>query len=142
MFKTKKALDKQTYNRIRPCGSKPGVMYGLTKIHKTGDPIRPIISSVGTYNYKVAKYLVEILTPLLDNNTTILKDTFDFVNKVSKIPVIDNQKIISFHIVSLFTNIPVNETIDIILKLCYTDNNKTYHGLNKSELEKLLIILI
>ncbi len=32
---------------------------GVPKIHKEGCPIRPIISSINTYNYKLAKYLVE-----------------------------------------------------------------------------------
>ena len=40
--------------------------------------IRPIISEVGTYNYKLAKLLVEILSPLLDNNIHIIKNTLDF----------------------------------------------------------------
>ena len=139
LHSTKQAIDKPTLKRIIPSGSRPGVMYGLSKIHKANSPIRPIISAVGTYNYKLAKYLVEILTPLLDDNVIIIKDVFDFVNKVSNIPVINNQRIISFDVVSLFTNIPVNETIDLILKLCYTDNNKKFHGFSETELKKLLI---
>ncbi len=37
---------------IRPTGSRPGVLYGLPKVHKTGNPVRPIISAVNTYNYR------------------------------------------------------------------------------------------
>ena len=61
-------------------------MYGLPKIHKAGTPIRPIISAVKTYNYELAKYLDQILKPVV-NSEYMLKDTFDFVNKVSYLNV-------------------------------------------------------
>lgn len=77
-------LDKTTYEKILPCGSRAGVVYGLPKIHKPNLPIRPIISAWGTYNFKLARNLVEILTPLVDDEY-MLKDTFDFVNKVSNL---------------------------------------------------------
>ena len=45
-------------NDLYPSGSKPGVLYGLPKIHKTlqdGIPsFRPILSAIGTPTYKLA----------------------------------------------------------------------------------------
>ena len=41
-------IDAATFRRILPCGSTAGVFYGLPKIHKTGCPFRPIVSSVNT----------------------------------------------------------------------------------------------
>jgi hypothetical protein len=93
----------------------------IPKIHKANCPLRPIISAVGNYNYKLAKWLVEIFSPLLDNNKYILKDTFDFVNKVSKLNTIIDKSMLSFDVESLFTNIPILETIDIILKRIYSN---------------------
>ena len=69
-------------------------------------PIRPIISAVGTYNYKLAKSMVEILSPLIKDNEYILKDTFDFVNKVSHLNKNVDKVTLSFDVESLFTNIP------------------------------------
>ncbi len=109
-------------------------MYGLPKIHKKNVPIRPIISSIGTYNYKLAKFLVEILTPLLENNQIILKDTFDFVNKISQLDTEIDVVMLSFDVESLFTNIPTLETIDIILNQIYVKAKKYFHGLTKEEL--------
>ena len=49
-------LSKDDYKFLRPCGSKPGVMYGLSKVHKgTTDndnvpPFRPIFSAIRSYN--------------------------------------------------------------------------------------------
>jgi hypothetical protein len=65
-------------------GSKAGSLYGLPKVHKEGFPMRPIISSIGTYNYGLAKWLDSIIKPLLDNDKFMLKDSFEFVNNISK----------------------------------------------------------
>ena len=53
------SVTKEVRKKITPCGSRAGIMYGLPKIHKEGAPLRPIISAIKTYNYKLAKYLVE-----------------------------------------------------------------------------------
>jgi hypothetical protein len=137
--KRDRKLSVDDYKRIAPCGSRAGVMYGLPKIHKENCPLRPIISAVGTYNYKLAKFLVEILSPLVEN-TYMIKDTFDFVNKVAHLNTNIDKTMLSFDVESLFTNIPTRETINIILRMVYKRNTKFFHGLTKEELEKLLIV--
>jgi len=132
-------ISKDVYNEILPCGSRSGIMYGLPKIHKTGTPLRPIISAVGTYNYKLAKYLDKILKPLVPNENYILKDTFDFVNKVSNIAHVENQHMVSFDVESLFTNIPTLETIEIILNRAFK-HSEIFHQMNRKTLKNLLII--
>jgi hypothetical protein len=104
-------LSDEVYKKIVPWGSKAGVLYGLPKLHKEAAPIRPIIYAVGTYNYKLAKYLDSILKPLLDENEHIIKDRFDFVNKVAGLNLNDHLYMCSFDVVSLFTCIPTLETI-------------------------------
>ncbi len=135
----KRRMSDEVYRRILPCGSRAGVLYGLAKIHKANVPLRPIISAVQTYNYKLAKYLDEILKPKV-NQTYMLKDTFDFVNKVATLDQSKDKYIVSFDVESLFTNIPTLETIDLILKLVYTRNTKYFHNLKKEELRQLLVI--
>jgi hypothetical protein len=115
------------------------VLYGLPKIHKKDVPLRPIISAVQTYNYKLAKYLDEILKPLV-NKEYMLKDSFDFVNKVAHLNPEKDKFLVSFDVESLFTNIPTVETIDIIIKLAYPRNTKWFHDLTKDELRRLLLI--
>lgn len=72
-------INRDTYSRLRPNGSKPGIMYGLPKVHKDGCPLRPILSAIGTFNYNIGKYLVAILAPITTNSYSC-KDTFSFVN--------------------------------------------------------------
>jgi hypothetical protein len=118
----------EVYKKIMPCGSRAGVMYGLPKIHKERTPVRPIISAVKTYNYNLAKWLNEILTPVVDT-THMLKDTYDFVNKISTLDSNVSRYQVSFDVESLFTNVPTKEAIDIILDTVYTADVKLFHNL-------------
>ena len=111
-LKTKGALDVSTYEKIRPQGSKPGRIYGLPKIHKDGTPLRPIVSSIGTYSYELSKFLADILKPLTNNSFTV-KDSFSFVTDILSFNEVPYMA--SFDVKSLFTNIPLQETIDICL---------------------------
>ena len=79
-----KIIDDATFYKILPSGSSPGVLYGLPKVHKTGCPFRPIVSSVNTYNYNLASYLGSaILQPISTNQYTV-KDSFSFVHWAKK----------------------------------------------------------
>ena len=120
-----------------PFGSRPGIMHGLPKIHKEGAPVRPIISAIGTYTYKTAKYLNRILTEYITENDCIIKDTFDFVNRVSKLKTNTTERIVIFDVESLFTNIPTEETINIILNRVYKDYD-TFYGMKRETLRRLL----
>ena len=57
--------------------------YGLPKLHKKRDnykhpTFRPIVSTIGAYNYNLAKYLSSLLVPLLSDKYSV-KDSFSFV---------------------------------------------------------------
>ena len=52
-------------------GSNPSRIYGLPKLHKTGVPLRPIVSAIGSYTYELSKYLNEIIKPLMHNKFTV-----------------------------------------------------------------------
>ena len=79
-LKKDKIIDDTILHKILPCGSTPGVLYGLPKVHKLGCPFRPIVSSINTYNYNLASYLARILQPISMNEFTI-KDSFSFSDR-------------------------------------------------------------
>ena len=68
-----------------PTGCVPPKFYGLPKIHKTGTPLRPIVSSRGSLTYGMAKILSKILKPLVGKSLHNIQSTSDFVNKAKKI---------------------------------------------------------
>ena len=58
-------LDEGTYKAMYPTGCFPPKFYGLPKLHKTGNPLRPIVSSRGSVTYGVAKVISKVLKPLV-----------------------------------------------------------------------------
>ena len=81
-IKDKNLFDENTYKKIYPCGSKPATISGLPKTHKMlfdSDDIslRPIISSIGTYNYNLAKFLTELFHPVISKEHCA-KDSFSY----------------------------------------------------------------
>ena len=71
----------------------------LPKIHKTRDkwpqndkmpPGRPIVSDCGSESYRVAEYIDEFLGPLATSHNSYVKDTTDFIEKVTKLTIPEN----------------------------------------------------
>ena len=136
-LKRKQFLKKEVYDRIRPISAITPTLYGLPKLHKEGHPCRPILASNGSYTYDCAVWLNEILTPLREHPSCI-KDTFDFVSRLSKFNF-SSSHMVSFDVISLFTNIPLDLVIDIVLQKIYSNKEMTLlHGLTKAQFKKLL----
>ena len=114
----------------------------MPKIHKEYNRLpkfRPIIDTTGATHYKVGKYLANLLNPLTKNEFT-LRDSYDAAEKIRSIPkelFEEGYNFVSFDVVSLFTNVPLNRTINIIFNRVYKKNIiKT--KLRKSTLKKLI----
>ena len=58
-------LDEGMYKAMYPTGCVPPKFYGLPKIHKTGNLLRPIVSSRGSVTYGVANVLSKVIKPLV-----------------------------------------------------------------------------
>ena len=52
-------------------------------------PFRPIVSSIGTYNYEPAEYLCSVLQPYTPTNYCT-PDSFIFVNEIQDITISSN----------------------------------------------------
>ena len=93
-LKTKVHLDPKVYSKIYPSGSRPARIYGLQNMHKprglnTLPPFRPIVSSIGTNNYELAKFLCSLLQPYIPDNYCA-QDSFTFVDEIQDIPLSGN----------------------------------------------------
>jgi hypothetical protein len=102
---------------------KPGYIYGNCKIHKDekNPPLRPVISTIPTPTYEISKTINKIITSYMPKCYSV-NSTREFIDVLnSHTP--DNTIMGSLDVVSLFTNVPVQETIEIILKYCYHNPN-------------------
>ena len=95
---------------------KPGYIYGNVKTHKVGNPLRPIISQIPTPTYNLAKKLNQIISPYIPDEFCLRSST-DFID------LLQGHKqegiIASLDVESLFTNVPLDDTIEIILHDVY-----------------------
>ena len=92
--------------------------------------LRPTVSSVGTYNDNLAKYLFNLLSPHLPEQYC-KKDTFTFVEELKRVSLVD-KFLVSFDVRSLFTNIPLSATIKLaadLIKTSQPDLNISEKGL-------------
>ena len=126
---SKKALCSKIYSRISPTSTTTPSLYGLPKLHEPGIPLRPILSFIGSFDHECAQWFSQIS----DN----IPDTFTFLSKISK-HNFANQTMVSFDVKSLFTNIPLSFTLNLLLESIYVDNSTEWNGLNRSRLLKLL----
>ena len=83
-------------------------MHKLRDLTSTS-PFRLIVSSIGTYNYNLAKLLCNLLEPHIPNDYNA-SDTFTFVQEINNLPMF-GKLLISFDVESLVTNIPLEECI-------------------------------
>lgn len=136
----KNLISSETYNFLFASGSVPGILYGLPKIHKPDVPVRPILSAIGTFNYNLAKFLVPILNNLTTNNFTV-KNSFSFVQELKHLQFPHPVVMASFDIKSLFTNIPLKETIDICTAELYK-GQELVNNLTKQNFRSLLDLAV
>ena len=108
------SITDEEYNKLFVSGSSPSILYGLPKVHKTGIPLRPILSAFKAASYNLAKFLISILQPLTENQYT-LKNTYEFKNIIDSSEVHRGAVLASFDITSLNTNVTIKETVDIVL---------------------------
>lgn len=89
-------------------------MYGLIKIHKNDLPVRPITSACCSPGFKLAKLLTKILSETFHEEGFHVKNSLDFVKLVRDIDIEDDELMISFDVVSMFTNIPIDLMVTLI----------------------------
>ena len=109
-------LPKSIADTIRPTGSRLAHLYGLPKTHKERLAMRPILSATQTYNYALAKWLDTKLKPLSLNRYTVT-DVFEFTNEIHNLEIANGDILVSYDVSSLFTNVPLDETIEILANI-------------------------
>ena len=131
----KEFVSKKVHDAIYPSGSQPGKLYGLCKKHKPGLPFRPVVSMINTAEYHLAKYLDSIIKPHIPSEF-MLDSTSSFLGKLKEFCFKPTDILISFDVVSLFTNVPLAQTIDKIADHIYElDSRPTF---DKKTFKKLL----
>ena len=80
------------------------------------------------------------MSPLSESEYTI-KNTKYVLEKIKREHIPNDHLLVSFDVKSLFTNVPLDETIEIILNRIY-DKNEISTDIRKSEIKELLNLCI
>lgn len=104
----------------RPKGYEPNTLqlpkfYGLPKIHKTGTPMRPITSTKGAPGHHISKtfnLLVNEVFPVTDWH---IRDSYHFAKYMKGIEINENDRLVSFDVVSMFSSIPYELVAQILM---------------------------
>ncbi|MCP3683399.1 MAG: hypothetical protein GY861_11980, partial [bacterium] len=102
--------------------------YGCPKIHKGGTlKIRPIVINVDIYCDKLLMHMKGVLNLVFYSEYAVL-NSYDFVERLDGLTVTPKDRLASLDVESLFTKVPVSETLQIVhrrlLRMKSTDEGK------------------
>ena len=126
-----------------PSGSALASIYGTPKMrkHSSSDSfpqLRPIVLSIGTFNYNLARFLCDPLSLLVPKDYS-WKDTFSFVSQIKNSNLSETFPV-SYDVTSLSANIPLQETIYIAIILIFNHNPNLI--ITREGLKKLFVFAI
>ncbi|XP_066275237.1 uncharacterized protein [Branchiostoma lanceolatum] len=105
-------ISEDEFNYLAPVHPRTPVFYLLPKIHKEGNPGRPIISANDCATERISEFADHHLRPLVQRLPSYIKDTTDFLQKLNKLGKISpTAKLVTLDVSSLYTNIPTEEGI-------------------------------
>ncbi|XP_039186083.1 contactin-associated protein-like 2 [Crotalus tigris] len=107
-------IGDDTLRRVRPVDSAMARFYGLPKIHKDGVPLRPIVAFKNTPTSGLAKWLSNLISHLVSDSTTTIRSAGEFLDMIRTLRIEDDELMVSFDVVSLFTSIPQDLAVTVI----------------------------
>ena len=85
----------------------------LPKIHKTGNPGRPIVNGIGSITEKISAYVDQEIRCLVPRIPRYLKDTTHLINILLAKKLAPEDLLVTIDVKSLYTNIPHSEGIQV-----------------------------
>nr|XP_022904588.1 uncharacterized protein LOC111416729 [Onthophagus taurus] len=90
------------------------LLYSLTKLHKNNSPIRPIISSIDSSTYRICKFLIQFFKNVINFKADYaITNRYELIETLKSLHLPKNFTLLSFDVTNLYTNVPVNETLNI-----------------------------
>ena len=136
-------IDTDTYKNIYPSGSLTPTANPAIKAHKPEKdyPARLITSHIDAPQESLASFLNDILKPFIQKSKYGVKNSFEFIEKVKKIKIGPNERMISYDATALFPSVPINDAIVHIRELLDNDTElSTRTKLNPDEISELIAL--
>ena len=89
-------------------------LYCTPKTHKEGYPLRPIVDYIGFIGYNTSRALADILSPLVGKTGHHVPNSKEFAEEINQLTMEKGETLVSFDVVSLFTNTPINQSLEVV----------------------------
>ena len=93
------------------------------------------VSSIGTFDYDLSRFLCDLFSSVVPDDYSC-NDTFSLFSQI-KNANLSGKFFVSYDATSLFTNIALQETIDIAINIIFNHNPNL--NITKKELKKLFL---
>ena len=125
-LKDNEFIDNKLYiYYLKPTDSPAPIFYGQPKIDKPGVSIRPIVSNSGSPLYNLNKYIANILKPYVKDENNNAMNSTTFSSYIRNVSIEDDEIMVSFDVIFLYTNIPIIDTLNIIKDYVNNDDQFT-----------------
>ena len=114
--------------------------YRQPKIHKSGVPIRLVVSYRGSPLYNLKKYIVNILKGYVKDENNNAKNSTTFSNYIRDVLIDDDEIMVSFEVTFLYMNIPMIDKLNIIKD--YVNNDNHFNHFNRDEFLDLVHLVL
>lgn len=138
-LKKQQKIDESTYFKLRSSDGIPPAIRGSIKHHKVGHPLRTIVTCIGSALYNTSKFLTNILAPIQNRNGFSVPNSQKFSNEIADINILDDETMVSFDVVSLFTAIPVEKARSYIRKKLEDDSS--LHSRTNLDIDDIISLL-
>ena len=104
-------------NFLSRCSPRTPHFYGLVKVHKKDNPLRPIVSQIDSPAYKLNKYLDYLLTTAEKSIPNLLQDTTSFLQTLHSLPPVQEGTLLyTIDVTSLYTVLPHKLILSYVIK--------------------------
>ena len=114
VLKDNEFIDNKLFYHLKPTDSPAPRFYGQLKMHEPGVPVRPIVSYSGSPLYSLNKNIANILKAYVKDENNNAKNSSALSNYIRYVPIQDDKIIVSFYVTSLYTNILMIDTLNVI----------------------------
>lgn len=137
-------ISRDTYLYLTSGGQRTSEFYMLPKIHKNlqHPPGRPIVSGNDSPSEKISQFVDHIIKPFVFTTKSYIRDTTDFINKLSKLDnIAPEHYLVTLDVTSLYTNIPHTEGIRAIAEKLAANRVGPQNPSNQSVIKLLKLVL-
>ena len=138
-LKEENKINQKDYDYLYPTSDSIPRMYCTPKIHKPGTPLRPIVDYTSSIGYATSRSMADILAPIIGKTEYHVKNSQQLAEDLAEVYIEEDEIFNSHDVVSLFTNVPIDETLAIIKDRLEADN--TLHQRTKLNVDDLMEIL-